>query len=192
MTTPIVYEAAVYSREISYKNFNGELKTSTLHFQLPPLKLMAVLSGYTPKKIKSGNPALNGKDADFTDEQQITIVRELAIKSVGTPREDGEGWIPFEDFDTSVVGEAFMTKLVSSDADRKEFSEKVVLAPFKAFVGYASDDPTNSKTEIAGLQDMLTKLENVFKGPAIGSESPEARRERLQQELKALEATPES
>lgn len=189
MSEPLVYEASVYSRTVNYKNFNGESKSSKLYFALDPLQLMAVMASYSPKKIKSGNPALNGKDAEMTDEQQITMVRQLAIKSAGTPSDDGESWTPFEDFGDSIAGKAFMTKLVSSDADRREFSEKVILAPFRAFAQYFMQDPSNSDKEVKELQAMLAQVENVFKVPDVKNETSEERAARLKAELKALEDT---
>lgn len=187
----MVYEASVYSQTISYKNFKGEERTQTLYFALDPLQLLAAIASYQPKKIKSGNPALNGKDAEMTDEDQIKLVRGLAVKAAGTPSEDGETWIPFEEFDNSIAGKAFLVKLVSSDEDRKEFSEKVLLDPFRAYVGYAMNDPSNSPKEMQELKEMLSKMEQIFKAPEVRGESAEDRRARLMAELNALE-TPAS
>lgn len=186
----VYYEASVYSRKISYKNFKGEQKTTELNFALDPLQLMTVMSGYNPKKIKSGNPALNGKDAEMTEADQIKMVRQLAVQSAGTPSDDGESWEPFEDFDNTIVGKAFLTKLVSSDADRKEFSEKVIVAPFEAFVRFFESDPSNSAKEIQEIKDMLAKIKNVFNTPDPADETPEQRASRLKAELAALNVNP--
>ena len=43
MTNPI-YEASVYQREVSYRNFKGVEKTTTLYFALDPLKLMEIIA----------------------------------------------------------------------------------------------------------------------------------------------------
>lgn len=182
-----IYEASVYTREIAYRNFNGENKVQKLYFALDPMELLIVMSTYEPKKIKSGNPALNGKNAEMTDEQQIRMVRSLALKAAGTPSEDGESWTPFEEFDNTIVGKAFLTKLASSDADRKEFSEKVILDPFRAFAHYFMEDSSNTQLEKNELKDMLTKIENIFKVPEPGSETSEERATRLKKELAALE-----
>lgn len=184
---PIVYEAAVFTREISYKNFKGEVKVQQLHFALDPLLLLQVMAGYTPKKIRSGNPALNGKAAEMTDEDQIKMVRQLAVQAAGYPSEDGESWTPFTDFSDSIAGKAFLTKLISSDADRQEFSDKVILGPFRAYIGYAEVDPSNSPKEIQNFKDMLAKMENIFKTPEVGIETAEQRKARLLAELSAID-----
>lgn len=184
---PIVYEAAVFERELTYKNFKGETKSTMLYFALDPLKLLQVMAGYTPRKIRSGNPALNGKDREMSDEEQIVLIRNLAVQAAGFPSEDGESWIPYEDFEQSLAGKAFLTKLISSDADRTEFSLKVILNPFRAFVGYAEQDPSNSAKEIANFKEMLSKMENIFKTPEPGSETAEERRARLMAELNMID-----
>lgn len=189
--TKMVYEASVYSQTIAYKNFNGVEKEQVLYFALDPLQLLQAIAGYTPKKIKSGNPALNGKDAEMTDEDQIKLVRGLASKAAGTPSPDGESWIPFEDFDDSIAGKAFLVKLVSSDEDRKAFSQKVLLDPFRAYVGYAMQDPTNTDKELKELQEMLVKMEEIFAAPNVKGETPEDRKARLIAELSALETPSE-
>lgn len=188
----LVYEASVYTQIIAYKNFKGEEKETTLYFALDPLQLLQALSGYQPKKIKSGNPALNGKDADMTDEEQIRMIRNLAVIAAGTPSEDGESWAPFEDFDNSIVGKAFLTKLATTDAVRRMFSEKVILDPVRAFVGYAVEDPTNSPKELQEMKDMLHKMELLFKIPDPTNESADDRRMRLQMELASLETKPDA
>lgn len=185
---PIVYEAAVYSQEVSYKNFKGEDRTTTLMFALDPYALMAIFATIPNRKIKSGNPALNGKDADFTDEQQIKLVRDLASKAAGVPSEDGEAWLPFEDFENNIAGKVFMTKLATSDQIRRDFSEKVLLEPFRAFVSYSEQDASNSPKEITELKDMLSKLEKMLKTPDPTNETVEDRKARLQAQLKELDA----
>lgn len=187
----LTYEASVYKRTVKYTNYKGETNETTLYFALDPLQLMSVIATFQPKKHqKSGNPARREEDVPFTDEQQIGFVRDLCMKSAGFPSEDGESWEPFEDFQNTIAGKAFMTKLVSSDADRKEFSEKVILDPFRAFVQFASEDPSNSKQEIQQFQTMLGQLENVFKTADKPDETVEERRARLESEIAALNAPP--
>lgn len=188
----VFYEASVYTRKVSYRNFKGEEKTAELNFALDPLQLMTVMANYVPRKVKSGNPALNGKEAEMTDEQQIKMVRNLAVQAAGTPSEDGESWEPFEGFDDTIVGKAFLTKLVSSDADRKEFSEKVIVAPFEAFVRYFEADASNSKTEIQEMQQMLARIKKIFVTPDPANETSEERAARLKAELQALEGNSEN
>lgn len=181
-----IYEASVYSREVSYTNFLGETKEMKLYFALDPMQLMSIIASFTPKKVKSGNPALAGKDAEISEEEQLRMVRDLAVKSAGAPSQDGEYWEPFPNFDESLVGKAFLTKLTASDVDRKEFSQKVILDPFRAFVGFAAAEEGNTPSEIQTLKSMLTQLENVFKTPAVKDESMEERRARLAAELAAM------
>lgn len=187
----ITYEAAVYSRTIKYTNFKKKEQTVELFFALDPLKLMEVIATFTPKKSKSKNPALAGKVEEIADEEQIRLIRQLAVKSAGFPSEDGESWEPFTDFEDSLVGKAFMTKLLSSDGDRKEFAEKVVLAPFRAFVGYAIADESNSKAEVDQFNGMLQQLENIFKAPAPKDETLEEKRARLERELESMQGPAE-
>lgn len=189
MTNP-VYEAAVHSQKITYKNFKGEEKETELFFALDPYSLLQVMSTYNPKKIRSGNPALNGKDAEISDEEQIKIVRKLAVMSAGMPSDDGEFWINFSEFDTSVAGQAFLTKLATSDEDRRGFSETVILAPFRAFCAYFDADASNSAKEKKDMADTLAKMERVFKVPEVGPETPEERRARLEAQLAELDTTP--
>lgn len=186
---PIIYEASVYEQEISYRNFKGENKVARLYFALDPLQLLGALAAYTPKKIKSGNPALNGKDVEMSEEDQIKMIRDLAQRSAGSPSEDGESWIPFENFTDSIAGKAFLTKLVSSDKDRKEFSEKVILGPFRAFCSYFEQDNSNSAKEIQEMKAMLTKVERLFSTPNPESETSEERKARLLAELERLDNT---
>lgn len=186
----LVYEASVYSRTMAYKNFKGEQNEVALYFALDPLQLMQLIASFEPKKIKSGNPARNGKDAEMSAEEQLKFVRKIAVQAAGTPSEDGESWEPFADFEDSLAGKAFLTKLASSDADRKEFAEKVILAPFRAFVGFANADPSNSKEDVAQFNDMLVQMENIFKAPAEKPETLEERRARLMAEMQALESGP--
>jgi hypothetical protein len=189
--TKIIYEASVYSREVSYRNFKGEEKSQNLYFALDPLQLMTVIAGFNPKKVKSGNPARQGQPAAIDDAQQLTMVRDLAVQSAGTPSEDGEAWDKFEDFEDSLAGKAFLTKLASSDGDRREFSEKVILAPFRAFVGYATADPTNTDKDKQQFSKMLAELENIFVIPDIPDETMEARRVRLEAELAEMRSNPQ-
>ncbi len=188
----LVYQASVYSRTVKYTNFKGKTTEIELTFALDPLQLMSVMAGFSPKKVKSGNPALKNQTAPITDEQQIKFVRDLAAKAAGFPSEDGDSWEPFEGFADHIAGKAFMTKLVSSDGDRREFTEKVILAPFEAFVGFASEDPTNSPKEIQEFKTMLEQMRNLFsESKAKDNESLEERRERLAAELAALADTPD-
>lgn len=187
----MIYEASVYSREVTYRNFKGEEKTQTLYFALDPLQLMQVIAGFEPKKIKSGNPALRNQDAPISEEQQLKMVRDLAIKSAGTPSDDGESWVPYPEFDNDLVGKAFLTKLAASDGDRKEFSEKVILAPFRAFIGYATTDESNSPKDKQQFAQMLQQMENIFVVPDKPDESMEERRARLAAELASLEGPAE-
>lgn len=185
---PIIYEASVYEQEITYRNFKGETKTQKLYFALDPLQLLGVIASVKPRKIKSGNPALNGKTAEMSEEEQIRMVRSLAVQSAGYPSEDGENWVPYENFDESIAGKAFLTKLVSSDNDRSEFSKMVVLDPFRAFCKYFEADPSNSPKEIQEMKETLAKVENIFKTPEPGSESAEERKARLMAEIEMLDS----
>lgn len=186
----LIYEASVYERTISYKNFKGDVKEVTLYFALDPMKLMGVISSFQPKKIKSGNPALAGKEAPITSEEQLKLVRDLVVQAAGSPSEDGESWIPWVDFENDLVGQAFMAKLTSSDGDRAEFSEKVILDPFRAFVRYAEVDPTNTAKDRADFKRMLGELENIFKEPEAKGETLEEKRARLAAELASIESGP--
>jgi hypothetical protein len=186
----LIYEASVYSRTVAYRNFKGEENKVVLYFALDPLQLMQVIATFQPKKIKSGNPARQGQTAELRDEEQLKFVRDLACKAAGTPSDDGESWEPFTDFEDSLAGKAFLTKLTASDGDRREFSEKVILAPFRAFVEFASADPTNTPKDIQQFKQMLSQMENIFKMPEQQDESLEERRARLAAELAAIESGP--
>lgn len=186
----LVYEASVYSRTLSYKNFKGEDNKVTLYFALDPLQLMTFIAKFEPKKVKSGNPARNGQDKEMTPEEQLKFVRDLACQAAGTPSDDGESWEPFENFEDSLAGKAFLTRLASSDGDRKEFAEKVILAPFEAFVGFAKADPSNSPADVQQFEIMLTQMKAIFTVPDPTQETIEQRRERLAAELAAMGDTP--
>lgn len=182
----LVYEAAVYTRTVKYRNFKGEENSVTLHFALDPLQLMALIATFEPKKSKSGNPALAGKVEGITDEQQLKFVRDLACKAAGTPSDDGESWTPFENFSDTIAGKAFLTKLASSDGDRREFAKTVILDPFKAFMDFAKDDDSNTQADVQQFAMMLTQLENVFKIPDPKEESIDQKRARLAAEMEML------
>lgn len=183
----LVYESSVYTRKVKYVNFKGVTSETTLYFALDPLQLLQVIAGFSPKRSKSGNPAIRNADVELTDSEQLKFVRDLASKAAGFPSEDGETWEPFPEFESSIAGKAFLTKLASSDVDRREFSEKVILDPFRAFVTFAADDPSNTPKEVQQFQTMLSQLENIFKADARPEESLEDRRARLAAELAAIE-----
>lgn len=183
--TPLVYEAVVYTRTLAYRNFKGEVSETKLYFSLDPLTLMELIANFEPKKVKSGNPARNGT-AEVTPEQQLQFVRKIAVKSAGFPSDDGEAWEVFEDFEETLVGKAFLTKLSSSDGDRKEFAEVVLLAPFRAFVNFAKADPTNSPADMQMFEQQLKEMENIFKVPEAQELSIEDRRALLEAQLKDL------
>lgn len=183
----LTYEASVYKRTVKYKNFKGETNETTLYFALDPIQLMQAIANFAPKgNSRSKNPAKQAAP-EISDEEQIKFVRTLATRAAGFPSDDGETWEPFEDFSDTIAGKAFLTQLVSSDGDRKEFSEKVILDPFRAFVGYAKADPTNNAKDTQQLETMLHQLENVFVGK--DNESIEDRRARLAAEMAALESS---
>jgi len=185
----LTYEASVYTRTVKYKNFKGEDQNTKLFFSLDPIQLMQTIATFAPKTSKSKNPAKQGQP-EITDEDQIKFVKGLAVKAAGFPSDDGESWEPFEDFENTIAGKAFLTQLVSSDDWRKEFAEKVLLDPFRAFVGFAEQDPSNTPKDMQQLKTMLSQLENVFVGRE--NESIEDRRARLAAEMAALDDTPES
>jgi hypothetical protein len=187
----IVYEASVYTREVSYKNFKGETNTVRLYFALDPLELMAMIAGFNPKKSKSNNPAQRGKDV-VDEGEQVKFVRDLAIKAAGTPSDDGETWEPFENFENTLAGKTFITKLASSDGDREEFAQKVLLDPFREFVKFAEADPTNTPKDIMQFQQMVVQLERIFAGGKQENETLEQKRERLAREMAELENSVDS
>lgn len=182
-----VYMARPYRHEVPYENLNGVQKTATLHFLIHPVELLGIFADYTPKKIKSGNPALNGKPAEMSDADQIKIIQQLAAQAAGTPSEDGENFDRFNDFETSVVGQAFMTMMVTSTKARRDFSEMAILNPFRAFVQFARQDDSNSPKEVADLERTLKQMEDIFKSPDVKDESAEEKRARLMAELGRLD-----
>lgn len=194
MSDVITYNATVYSREISYTNFKGETKTVRLDFSLSPLELMSIIAGFEPKKSRSNNPAKKGRVEEISSEEQLNLFTKLASASAGFASEDGESWEPFEDFEESLAGKAFLTKLASSDADRKEFAELCILAPFRAFTQFAINDESNSPADVAEFRNTQAQMEKLFATPETPSETPAERRARLQAELDAVrdDETPEA
>lgn len=183
----IVYEASVYTREVSYKDFKGVEKTMQLHFALDPLELMRVIATFQPKKVKSGNPALAGKEAPIDESTQLKFLHDLAVRAAGAPSDDGEYWEVFPDFSDSLAGKAFLTKLTASDKDREEFAEKVILDPFRAFVQYAEADSSNTPSDVQQFKVMLGQMENIF-SMEEKNETVDDRRARLVAEMAALDA----
>lgn len=184
----LTYEASVYSRTVKYTNFNGEDKEKTLYFALDPLQLMQLIASFTPKtNTRSGNPSKRNQPEEFTDEDQLKFVRDLAAKAAGFPSQDGESFEAYPEFLDELAGKAFLVKLASSDGDRKEFAEKVILSPFEAFVNYAVADPTNSPAEVQQFKTMLNQLENLFREKNPNDESLADRKARLAEELAAME-----
>lgn len=183
----LTYEASVYKRTVNYRNFKGEVKETELFFALDPIQLMQFIASFQPKKqSRSGNPAKKDEVSPITDEQQLKFVRDLAAKAAGFPSVDGESWEPYAEFTDSIAGKAFMTKLASSDADRKEFAQKVVLDPFQAFVNFAVADTSNDPKEMAQFKAMAAQLENIFQEKPTPDETLEDRRARLAAELASL------
>jgi hypothetical protein len=181
-----VYEASVYTRTVNYKNFKGESRSVELFFALDPLKLLKVIAGFNPKKSKSNNPARRN-ELEISDADQVQFVRDLCIQAAGEPSADGEAWIPFPDFEETLAGQTFLTKLASSDGDRAEFAEKVILDPFRAYVRFAAADETNTPKDVQQFQTMLSQLENIFTAKDKPEESYEDRRARLAAELAAMD-----
>lgn len=187
MSDIITYVSSVYSRDISYTNFKGETKTVTLDFSLAPLQLMSIIAGFETKKVKSGNPAKNGQVEALTSEAQLVLFTKLASSAAGFASEDGETWEPFENFEDSLAGKAFLTKLAASDGDRKEFAELCILSPFRAFTALAIADPTNSPKDVLEFQQTQSQMEKLFAAPEEKTETAAERRARLQAELDATE-----
>lgn len=185
----ITYEASVYSRTVSYTNFNGETKSVDLTFALDPLQLLRVMASIpTPKASKSKNPAQKARDESMiSDEQQLKFLVDLASKAAGFISDDGESFEPFEDFADSIAGKAFITKLAASDGDREEFAQKVVVDPFEAFVNYAKADSSNSPAEVKQFEEMLETIKRLFLVANDSSISPEDRRAKLERELADLD-----
>lgn len=186
-----IYTASVYSRKVSYTNFKGEEKTIELFFALNPITLMEIIASNAPKKSRSANPAKAGKDEEMSSEEQLKFFQDLACRAAGFPSDDGETWERFEDFKDQIVGQAFLTKLASSDSDRREFAEKVILDPFRAFVSFAQADESNSPAEKQQFGVYLAQMENIFKMPDPSKETREERAARLEAELKALNVASE-
>lgn len=189
--SPIIYEAEVYSREVTYRNGLGETNTVTLHFALDPLELLNQFSKIELKKSRSGNPAQRA-NPEFTEEHQLKLIRDIAAKAAGSFSEDGEMWEPFEDFEKHLSGKAFLAQLTASDGDRKEFAEKVILHPIRAFVAYAKADPSNSPSDIQMFEKTVASMENLFKAEPEKVETLEEKKARLEAEMRALEASDES
>lgn len=188
-----IYEASVYARTVKYTNFKGKEQTVELYFALDPLQLMSLVAGFKPKAAKkSGNPARANDTSAITDEESIKFVRDLAQKSAGFPSDDGESFEPFVEFSDSLAGKAFLTKLAASDVDRQEFAEKVILNPFRAFVGFALAEEGNTEKEKQEFRAMLSQLENVFTVKPRSGESLEERKARLAAELASIDMTDES
>lgn len=186
--SPLVYEAEIYKKPISYRNFKGEVQERTLTFCLDPLSLLELISSFEPKRVKSGNPARNGT-TEVTSEQQLQFVRKIACKAAGWASEDGETWTVWEDFEDDLAGKAFLTKLASSDGDRKDFAEIVLLAPFRGFVNFAKVDPTNSPADVAMFEKQLGEMENIFRVPEQKDLTVEERRALLEAQLQQLGET---
>lgn len=186
----VTYEAAVYSREVTYTNFKGVTKTVDLQFALDPIQLMRVFAAMpNPKKSKSGSPSRRAEEeTTLSDEQSLKFLVDIASKAAGEMSEDGEQFYPIPDFADLLAGKAFITKLASSDGDREEFAQKVILDPFKAFVNYAAADEGNSEAEIKQFRDMLASMERIFVGANTkkDGESLEDRKARLLREIDSI------
>ena len=183
----LTYEASVYTRTVKYTNYKGETKEQTLYFALDPIQLMRVISTFTTKPSKSKNPAKQGQSEPISEDDQLKFVQDLAARAAGYPSDNGEEWEPYDNFQNSIAGKAFMTQLAASDGDRKEFADKVILDPFRSFVGFAKADPSNNAAETKQFDKMLVEMENVFKTPDLKTESLEERKARLAAELDALQ-----
>jgi hypothetical protein len=181
----VVVAFKVHSEEITFTNLQGKTIKEELHFLIDPYKLMVLMSDYTPKKVRSGNPALNGKDAPVTDREQLEMVRSLVIEAAGWPSEDGNGWVQNYDFPESLAGKTFLAKLVASDEIRKSFTQVAILEPFRTFVTLFEAVPENTEKEKEDIRKQLAQMENIFKAPS--GETAEQRRQRLTAELAQLE-----
>jgi len=180
----IVYEAEIFTRKISYKNYNGLVQTVQLDFSLDPLSLLELIASVPVAKSKSNNPAKRDDEVTLSDSDQVALIRRIAEEAAGHASKDGETWERWENMSDSLAGKAFLTRLSSSDTDRREFVEKVVISPFRAFVSYAKSDPTNSQADIAGFDEVLHRMERIFDTPE--GETIEDRKARLMAELSAI------
>lgn len=185
MTNP-VYEATIYTREVSYRNFAGTEQTVSVDFAMDPIELLDLIQTSTlTKTSRSKNPARRGQD-EVDETRQFKFLRDIAERAAGYPSADGERWLPIPDFCDTLAGKAFITKLAASDEDRKEFAEKVMLAPFRAFVQYAKADPSNTPAEVAKFEGMLSQFERIF-AVSVADETLEARKARVAAEMAELE-----
>lgn len=180
----IYYEASVYERIVRYVNFKGDKQEVRVFFALDPIELMALIAGFNPKKSKSNDPSKRGKEV-IDDADQLKFVRDIALKAAGTPSDDGESWEPWEGFGDTLAGKTFLTKLTSSDGDRAEFAQKVLLDPFRAFVKFAEADPTNTPKDVANFKEMVGQLERIFATPDV-NETVDEKRARLEREMAEL------
>lgn len=182
----ITFETTLFTHQVNYKNTRGEEKQVVLEFCLNPIKLLELVASFqTPRKTRSANPA---KANEISDEQQIKFLRRLAVAAAGWASEDGESFEPFPEFEEQFAGQAFLTELLTSDSLRAEFSEVVMLRPFRTFVQFAAADPNNSKKDVQLFETQLAQLENIFKTGAETKpeETIEDRRARLEAELAAM------
>lgn len=183
----ISYEASVHTRTVRYKNFKGKEQEFELYFALDPMSLLQLIAATNIKaEKKSGNPAKLNTASGFTEEKQINLVKDLAVRAAGFPSDDGESFEPFEGFSDSLAGKTFLTHLVTSDVERDIFADKVILDPFRAFVSFALAEDSNSEADKAHFRDMLKQVESIF-APKDKNESLEDRKARLARELAALE-----
>lgn len=185
----VTYEASVYARTISYTNFKGETKEVELTFALDPISLLRVMASLpSPKKSRSNNPAQRAREEnELTNEQQLKFLVDIASKAAGFVSDDGESFEPFEDFAESLAGKAFITKLASSDGDREEFAQKVMIDPFEAFVNYAKADEGNTPAEIKDFEDMLASMKRIFAVTKDETLTREERAAKLRADLAVLE-----
>lgn len=183
-----VYEAKVHTAHVEYINFKGERQSADVMFALDPVTMLGVISRIKFDKSRSANPQKRNEQT-MSDSASIELVQDLVSTSAGWPSEDGESWEKYENFNETLAGQAFLTKLTSSDAERKEFVRNVMLTPMRAFIGFARLDKTNSPAEIQELEATYANLEKVFNESLEENrtETLEERRERLQRELAETE-----
>lgn len=116
----------MYTKEISYTDFNGNTCTETLYFNLSKIEvnrwdasLNGGLQAYLNEIATSNNP-----------EKIFSLFEELALKSYGVKSEDGKRFIKSDElrdeFYQSVAYSEFMASVLSSTEAAEEFAKSII------------------------------------------------------------------
>lgn len=116
----------MFTKEITYTDFNGNECTETLYFNLSKVEV-----NRWDASLNGGLQAFLNEVANSNDSKKIfSLFEELALKSYGVKSEDGKRFIKSDElrdeFAQSAAYSEFMASVLSSVESAEEFVKSII------------------------------------------------------------------